>query len=118
MVENARLLLLLGLVLIQPLAAESLSREQAVHRLTQRLSHDHIYNSACVAFETEDEDDHDVFIAVREIHGGQCPGDPQTSPVLARFRVSRTTAKMAWHDDVSDEWRPYSSFLKDHIVKP
>jgi len=38
--------------------------------------------AACLAFEVESDD-----IAVREIHGGECAGDPETSPIRERFRV-------------------------------
>ena len=34
--------------------------------------------------------------AVREIHGGKCPGDPNTGPVVDRFRVMHKSKKVLW----------------------
>jgi hypothetical protein len=39
--------------------------------------------ATCLSFEVEPDD-----IAVREIHGGECAGDPETSPISGRFRVA------------------------------
>jgi len=60
----------------------------------------------------EEKNDRYVFVAVRELHGKNCPGDPDTSPVVARFRLSLSTAKIAWYDIATGEWKPYQAFLE------
>nr|HEX4319223.1 hypothetical protein [Kofleriaceae bacterium] len=53
----------------------------------------------CVALEDEDQG----VIAVRERHAGRCPGDPQTSPVVGRYRV--VADKLETYDVATDTWQ-------------
>src|SRR4029453_7884847 len=38
----------------------------------------------------------------------KCGGDPETSPVLDRYRVYRGSGKIEWLERVEDNWRPYN----------
>lgn len=85
--------------------------EQALQRLATRLQRDKVYADACNAFvlegDADDADDGSFDIAVRERHGGGCPGDPQTSPVRDRFRVGRDGA-IRWYDPIEGEFVDYA----------
>lgn len=44
--------------------------------------------------------------AVRERHGGKCPGDPETAPIVDRYRVPRRSGAMQLYDPIEDRWNP------------
>ncbi len=70
-----------------------MTEDQAVDLLAKRVLADGLYPAArqgeCLSFEVEQRLDARFEIAVREKHGGACPGDPATSPVVDRYRVTR-----------------------------
>lgn len=45
-------------------------------------------------------------IAVRERHGGNCPGDPLVSPIMERFRVKRSPPQLLRLDMMTETYRP------------
>jgi hypothetical protein len=59
----------------------------------------------CDSFMVDESTDAGFVIAQREKHGDGCPGDPETSPVRARFRVARD-GKIEKYDAVEDSWKP------------
>jgi len=98
-----------------------LGEPQAFSKLMAMLKQDKIYSGPCFGFVNEANDDklaktdEDIAFyvyAIREQHGDGCPGDPNTSPVIARFRIARSTGRIEWLDSVNDKWKPYSMFLK------
>jgi hypothetical protein len=60
----------------------------------------------CLQFVTESQDDKMTEIAMLEKHGGACPGDPATSPVVDRFRVEKSTGIILRYDVVEDAYEP------------
>lgn len=57
--------------------------------------------------------DNDMFnIEVREYHGQGCKGYKYTNPLLAFFRISKTTEKIYWYDVTSNQKRTYEEWLE------
>src|SRR6185436_11188205 len=59
--------------------------------------------TACLSYDVEDTVTEGYEIAVRELHGGKCPGDPNVSPVRDRFRVTRA-GEIQRYDAVSGDY--------------
>ncbi len=95
----------------------SAANDKAVSRLMQRVQREHLYTRwttpQCLDFEIEDCTAHRVDIVIREQHDQKCGGDPDTSPVVDRFRVNKPTGTIQWYDVVNDDYLP---FAKVHSV--
>jgi hypothetical protein len=59
----------------------------------------------CLSFAVTEETPTHYDIEVREVHGADCPGDPETRPVFGRYRVQRDGA-MAKENPVTSAWEP------------
>lgn len=104
----------------QALAKEKLNEKQALDMLVKKIQEDKLYDSwttmACLSFVTEEDEDADyVDFAIRERHVEGCPGDPETAPIVDRFRVSRTKKIIQWYSAMEDQWLPYESVLKSRL---
>ncbi|MEO8670579.1 MAG: hypothetical protein ABI411_04630 [Tahibacter sp.] len=92
-------------------AANTLDENGAVHRLEHVLKRDGIYKHrislSCVGYVTEESTEDYFEFALREHHTNACGGDPQTQPVVDRYRVYRQTGKLEWLEITSGEWRRY-----------
>ncbi len=66
----------------------------------------------CLSFITEEITKKYFDFAIHEKHGGACPGDPDTTPIVDRFRVNRSTHKIQWLEPAEGEYLPYSAVLK------
>ena len=98
-------------------ANSRLTERQALDVLISRIKMDKAYDSwapnlSCILFLTEEKTNNYFDFAVREKHGDGCPGDPNTAPIVDRFRVNRVTKNIQWYDPVEDELRPYKTMLK------
>ena len=74
-----------------PEAAATDPENAAIARLRQALAdgrYDGRIQADCLSYIVETATPDQVDIAVHEKHGGACPGDPATSPVLDRYRVT------------------------------
>jgi hypothetical protein len=107
---------LFGLMITQPLL---LSRErtddQIVQHLLYRITKDHAYPPsvlACIVIMVENKTKEYAELAIYEKHGGKCVGDPETSPVLDRFRVGLKNLSIEWYNVTEDEYQSYKEFLK------
>ncbi len=60
----------------------------------------------CLQFMTEQQDEKQTEIAMREKHGDGCPGDPATSPVIDRFRIEKSSGTILRYDVADDEYQP------------
>jgi hypothetical protein len=103
------------------LAEKQLTEKQSLDILTAQIQKDKLYDSwitlSCLQFFT-DESTKDYFdFAIHEKHGGQCPGDPNTSPVVDRFRVDRLTKKIQWYEPTEGEYLSYKAVLKVRLKK-
>jgi len=88
-----------------------LSENEAFDLLMQKVQSDSLYSSwikiDCLRFFREESTKTYFDIAIREKHEGDCPGDPNTQPVVDRFRVMRSTKKILWQDFLSGDYVAY-----------
>jgi hypothetical protein len=102
-------------------AGSLLTEDQAASILISRVKKDNLYSSwttqSCLSFIHEGKTNDHFDIAVREKHGGKCPGDPDTFPIVDRFRINRSTKKIRWYDPIEDGWRPYKDVLESRPEK-
>ena len=104
-------------ILISPVIAQSspgshpLNEDAALALLERNLERDHVYAKRisldCVIYNTEETTDAYFQFALREKHDAKCGGDPETSPVVDRYRVYRRSGKIEWLERIQDEWRRY-----------
>jgi hypothetical protein len=107
-----------ALVLVSPVAAQAgpqshlLDEDAALALLERTLKHDGVYTHRislnCVTYSTEETTNAYFQFVLRENHNAKCGGDPQTSPVVDRYRVFRQSAKIQWLERIEDNWRPYN----------
>lgn len=95
----------------------SAANDKAVSVLMHRIQREHLYSSwttlQCLDVEIEACTARRVDIVIREHHDQKCGGDPDTSPVVDRFRVSKPAGTIQWYDVVNDDYLP---FAKVHTV--
>jgi len=106
-----------ALILISPSAGRASSRsnpldeETALGLLVRTLKHDHVYAKRisldCITYDTEETTDAYFQFALREKHDAKCGGDPETSPVVDRYRVYRRSAKIQQWEAAEDTWHAY-----------
>ena len=93
--------------------ARGLNEDAALNVLFHKLEQDHVYAKRisldCVTFDTEETTRTYFQVALREKHNKKCGGDPDTSPVIDRYRVNRASGKLDWYEAVSDSWQPYDA---------
>jgi len=103
-------------VLISAAVAEgarsrSLDEDAALALLQRTLKHDHVYEKRisldCVEYGTEETTNAYFEFVLREIHNAKCGGDPETSPVIDRYRVYRRSGKIEQWEAAGDEWHAY-----------
>ena len=97
--------------------ARGLNEDAAINALLRALQRDHVYDKRisldCVTFDTEDTTRTYFEIALREKHNKKCGGDPETSPVVDRYRVNRASGKIELYDAANDSWKPYATRSSD-----
>jgi hypothetical protein len=115
----ASLFLLIVLPCSTAFAENRLTEHQALDIVMARVQKDHLYDSwttaSCLSFEVEGKTKVYIDIAIHEKHGGQCPGDPDTSPIVDRFRVHRMTKRIKWYKPAEGEFQSYSAVLKSRV---
>ena len=88
-----------------------LDEDSALALLERTLKHDGVYTHRisldCVGYGTEETTDAYFQFVLRENHNAKCDGDPETSPVIDRYRVNRQSGKIEWLERIEDNWRPY-----------
>ncbi|HST30170.1 MAG TPA: hypothetical protein VLK27_04965 [Chthoniobacterales bacterium] len=91
--------------------ARTLNEDAAINLLLQTLERDHVYAKRislnCVTFDTEDTTRTYFEIALREKHDAKCGGDPDTNPVIDRYRVNRASGRIELYDLPDDRWQDY-----------
>lgn len=93
-----------------PIRAEA--EDQAESYLIEQVKRNQLYqNMKCVMFMSEGRDGDKLLFVTREKHEGDCPGEPDVSPVLDRFQVDLQQREIRRYDPLEDEYRPY---LKSH----
>jgi len=90
-----------------------LTEDAALNLLLRTLEHDHVYAKRisldCVTFDTEETTRIYFQVALREKHDAKCGGDPETSPVIDRYRVNRSSGKIEFYDAAADRWHDYNA---------
>jgi hypothetical protein len=109
---------LVTLILAMPIGtqagprSQSLDEDAALALLERTLKHDGVYahriSLNCVTYGTEERNNAYFQFVLRENHNAKCGGDPDTSPVVDRYRVYRLSGKIEWLDPAEDNWRPYN----------
>jgi len=88
-----------------------LDEDTALALLVRTLKHDHVYAKRisldCVTYDTEETTDAYFQFVLREKHDAKCGGDPETSPVVDRYRVYRRSGKIEWWKAAEDTWQRY-----------
>jgi hypothetical protein len=88
-----------------------LNEDEALNVLVHTLQRDHVYDKRisldCVTFDTEETTRIYFQVALREKHNKKCGGDPDTSPVIDRYKVNRASGRMEWYAATEDTWKPY-----------
>jgi hypothetical protein len=82
-----------------------------VNLLERTLKRDRVYEKrislGCITYDTEETTDSYFQFALREKHDAKCGGDPETSPVVKRYRVHRRSGKIEQWEAASDTWHAY-----------
>jgi hypothetical protein len=90
----------------------ALNEDAALHLLLHTLTRDHVYAKRisldCVTFDTEETTKEYFQFLLRENHTDKCGGDPETSPVVDRYRVHRASGKIELYEAAKDTWRDYN----------
>ena len=109
-------LCLIGLVLLPAQAADRskhLSEDAALNLLLQKLKHDHVYDKRisldCVTSSTDEITRTYYEFALHEKHNAKCGGDPETNPVVDRYRVRRASGEIELYDAINDRWNSYGA---------
>ncbi len=89
-----------------------LDEDAALALLEHTLRHNAVYTHRislnCVTYGTE-ETTHAYFqFVLRENHNAKCGGDPDTNPVVDRYRVDRRSSKIEWLEKIEGNWQPYN----------
>lgn len=91
--------------------SQPLNEDAALNALLHTLQRDHVYDKRisldCVTFDTENTTRTYFEVALREKHNAKCGGDPETSPVIDRYRVNRASGKIEWYKVTEDRWKAY-----------
>ena len=89
-----------------------LDEDGALTLLERTLKHDGVYahriSLNCVTYGTEETTGAYFQFVLRENHNAKCGGDPETSPVVDRYRVYRRSGKIEWLERLKDSWRRYN----------
>ncbi len=93
-----------------------LTEDAALNLLLHTVKHDNVYAKRisfdCVSFETEETTRTYFEVALRENHKAKCGGDPDTSPVIDRYRVNRASGKIERYDPTTDSWQHYDPGIR------
>jgi hypothetical protein len=89
-----------------------LNENGALAQLERALKHDGVYTHRisldCITYGTEETTQVYFQFVLRENHNAKCGGDPETNPVVDRYRVYRRSGKIEWLERIEDNWRPYN----------
>jgi hypothetical protein len=108
----------IAVVLVSPVVAQAgprshpLDEDAALDLLVRTLKHDHVYahriSLDCISYITEETTGTYFQFVLRENHNAKCGGDPETSPVVDRYRVYRRSDKIEQWEAINDTWHRYN----------
>jgi len=106
------LALVLGMTGTVAARGHPLNEDASLALLVRALKDDKVYarriSLDCVTYNTEETTAAYFQFVLRENHTPPCGGDPETSPVVDRYRVYRASGKIQWLDKIEDSWQPYT----------
>ncbi len=92
-----------------------LTSQQAIQLLqseaTQAYVKDYWATTDCISFQSIDHKGY-YSIFIYEKHGGRCPGDPQTMPLTAVFKVYKSGV-IFWEDRVTGNDIPFNEYAQE-----
>ena len=92
--------------------SHNLDEDSALTLLERSLNHDHVYTNRismkCLTYQTEEATAACFEFVLREMHNGTCGGDPETNPVVDRYRVYHNSGTIEWLNRVEDKWQRYN----------
>lgn len=104
-------LVLVSSAVSQAAPSHPLDEDAALALLIRTLKHDGVYGKRssldCITYDTEETKDAYFQFALREKHDAKCGGDPETSPVVDRYRVYRRYGKIELWQAADDTWQRY-----------
>jgi hypothetical protein len=113
-----RIVRFVALIMVLPIFAQAglrsrvLDEDAALALLEQTLKHDGVYahriSLNCITYGTEETTSAYFQFVLRENHNAKCGGDPETSPVVDRYRIYRKSGKIEWLERMEDNWQPYN----------
>jgi hypothetical protein len=93
-----------------------LTQQQAVLLLQKKAKEsklkDYWATTSCVNFQTGDIDETYISIKVYEKHGGNCLGNPNTSPQIGSFKVNKKNGRILWFNISQDTYIPFDDYVK------
>ena len=118
-ISRLLLAILAAIALLSPLIVRAgskshhgLTEDAALNLLIRTVKHDNVYAKRisfdCMMFLTEETTRTYFEFALRENHTAKCGGDPDTNPVIDRYRVNRASGKIELYDSAADNWQPYN----------
>jgi len=106
-----------AVVLVSPAVVQAsprshrLDEDDALALLERALKRDGVYTHRisldCVSYGTEETTASYFQFVLRENHNAKCGGDPETSPVVDRYRIYRRSGEIEWLERIEDKWQPY-----------
>jgi len=97
-------------------AKARLSEEQALNILLEAIEKDKLYgskpNMSCFTIFTDEQDKDHFDFSVHKNRGSNCPGNPNESPIIDRFRVDRSSRKVQWYHPSDGRPLALKAFLK------
>jgi hypothetical protein len=104
--------LLLPNVLLAGSSKHPMNENDALNLLLRTLKHDNVYAKRisldCVTFGTVEITRIHFEFVLEENHTAKCGGDPDTNPVIDRYRVHRASGKIELYNVAADSWQPYN----------
>jgi hypothetical protein len=92
--------------------SQPLDEDAALTLLQRTIKHDQVYarriSLDCITYGTEETTGAYFQFVLRENHNARCGGDPQTSPVVDRYRVYRASGKIEWLERIEGNWQSYA----------
>src|SRR6266513_801112 len=105
-------LVLVSSVVLEAARSHPLDEDAALALLVRTLKHDRVYAKRisldCATYDTEETTEAYFQFALREKHDAKCGGDPETSPIVARYRVYRRSDKIERWQPTDDSWHRYN----------
>jgi hypothetical protein len=93
-------------------ASHRLSEDAALRLLLRTLKHDRVYahriSLDCITFGTGEKTDAYFQFVLREDHTAPCGGDPETGPVVDRYRIYRASGNIEWLEPAENNWQRYN----------